>query len=364
MKKEDIFKAVGGIDDRLISESAPKKTKFKRQTPPRAMHWLTAAACLCIAAAVFFGYWLITPGRLQKIPLNADRYSGFGAGAHTVLVRDIEEYSTGNPWNSEMKIKRLPVYRNTQTLSYDDMLSAVRKTAEKTGAEIKSVTGESLPDSEWVVSENSLYAVRAETDIGQISAFATGSVSIVFSEPVEGEGTGKEAAEFFADKYSSVIGFKDPVVCIIKDYDVNGRESAEYRIYDGSGNELERVMSYNLESAYLNINGNGGLESIIINSVDGAKKLGNYPTISLEDAERLLVGGEYISDSADEVFGGTVTREKIKKVELVYSTDPMDGYFIPYYRFYVELDGSPADGFKNYGEFDVPAIKSEYIAKQ
>ena len=59
---------------------------------------------------------------------------------------------------------------------------------------------------------------------------------------------------------------------------------------------------------------------------------------------------------------GAFTREKIKKVELVYSIDPMDAYFAPYYRFYVELDRSPAAGFKCYGEFDVPAVNSKYIS--
>ena len=40
----------------------------------------------------------------------------------------------------------------------------------------------------------------------------------------------------------------------------------------------------------------------------------------------------------------------------------MDAYFAPYYRFYVELDRSPAAGFKCYGEFDVPAANSKYIS--
>lgn len=34
------------------------------------MRLMTAAACLCIVAAVFFGYWLISPARLQKISLG------------------------------------------------------------------------------------------------------------------------------------------------------------------------------------------------------------------------------------------------------------------------------------------------------
>ena len=261
-----------------------------------------------------------------------------------------------------MKLKRLPVYKNTQSLSYDELLSTVRKTAEKSGAQIKSVTQENLPECEWVVSENSLYAVRAETDIGLISAFATGGVSINFSEPVAGNGTGRDAAGYFIEKYSSVIGFKNPVLCVTSDYDINGGESAEYRVYDGSGGDLKRVKSYNFGSVFFDINENGGLESIRLSSVDGAKKLGDYPIISYKEAEKLLLGGEYISGSADGIENGAFTREKIKKVELVYSIDPMDAYFAPYYRFYVELDRSPAAGFKCYGEFDVPAVNSKYIS--
>lgn len=362
MKNKDIFDALGGVDDRFISEAAPKRTDFERQKPRSAVRWLTAAACLCIAAAVFLGYWLISPARLQKIPLNADGSSGLGAGAHEIIVRDMSEYITGNPWSADMNLKRLPVYKNTQLLSYDELLSTVRKTAEKSGAQIKSVTQENLPECEWVVSENSLYAVRAETDIGLVSAFATGGVSISFSEPAAGNGTGRDAAEYFIKKYSSVIGFKNPVLCVTSDYDINGTESAEYRVYDGSGGDLKRVKSYNFGSVFFDINENGGLESIRISSVDGAKRLGDYPIISYKEAEKLLLGGEYISGSADGIENGNITREKIKKVELVYSIDPMDAYFAPYYRFYVELDRSPAAGFKCYGEFDVPAVNSKYIS--
>ena len=340
MKKEDLLKAVGGADDRFIAEAAPKKINFKNRAPRYPMRLMTAAS----------------PARLQKISLGTVGFSGEGAGAHTPVVRDISEYTTGNPWSTEMKLKRLPVYKNTQSLSYDELLSTVRKTAEKSGAQIKSVTQENLPECEWVVSENSLYAVRAET------AFATGGVSINFSEPVAGNGTGRDAAGYFIEKYSSVIGFKNPVLCVTSDYDINGGESAEYRVYDGSGGDLKRVKSYNFGSVFFDINENGGLESIRISSVDGAKKLGDYPIISYKEAEKLLLGGEYISGSADGIENGVVTREKIKKVELVYSIDPMDAYFAPYYRFYVELDRSPAAGFKCYGEFDVPAVNSKYIS--
>lgn len=108
MKKEDLLKAVGGADDRFIAEAAPKKTNFKNRAPRYPMRLMTAAACLCIVAAVFFGYWLISPARLQKISLGTVGFSGEGAGAHTPVVRDISEYTTGNPWSAEMKLSVCP----------------------------------------------------------------------------------------------------------------------------------------------------------------------------------------------------------------------------------------------------------------
>lgn len=76
MKKEDLLKAVGGADDRFIAEAAPKKINFKNRAPRYPMRLMTAAACLCIVAAVFFGYWLISPARLQKISLGTVGFSG------------------------------------------------------------------------------------------------------------------------------------------------------------------------------------------------------------------------------------------------------------------------------------------------
>ena len=66
MKKEDLLKAVGGADDRFIAEAAPKKINFKNRAPRYPMRLMTAAACLCIVAAVFFGYWLISCKRYHS----------------------------------------------------------------------------------------------------------------------------------------------------------------------------------------------------------------------------------------------------------------------------------------------------------
>ena len=58
----------------------------------------------------------------------------------------------------------------------------------------------------------------------------------------------------------------------------------------------------------------------------------------------------------------------ISKVELVYRSGLREETFLPYYRFYVELqdaDGwkmTQSNGLKTYGAFYVPAIQDDYIS--
>jgi hypothetical protein len=55
--------------------------------------------------------------------------------------------------------------------------------------------------------------------------------------------------------------------------------------------------------------------------------------------------------------------EYVAKVELVYRTGGTEQYFMPYYRFYVELpDMERENGLKTYGAYYVPAVEGEYIS--
>ena len=54
----------------------------------------------------------------------------------------------------------------------------------------------------------------------------------------------------------------------------------------------------------------------------------------------------------------------IRKVELVYRTGVYDEYFMPYYRFYVELlvEAPAVDGMNHLAAYYVPAVAEEYLA--
>ena len=53
---------------------------------------------------------------------------------------------------------------------------------------------------------------------------------------------------------------------------------------------------------------------------------------------------------------------KLKKAELIYRTGEYEEYYMPYYRFYVELpEEERENGLKTYGAYYVPAVESSYI---
>ena len=92
---------------------------------------------------------------------------------------------------------------------------------------------------------------------------------------------------------------------------------------------------------------------------DYREKLGDYPIISSDEALELLGEGKYITSVAQYDFPGT---EYAGMVELVYRVTDLEEYYIPYYRFYVEIPEGAEDGKKLYGAYYVPAVRQEYIS--
>ena len=59
----------------------------------------------------------------------------------------------------------------------------------------------------------------------------------------------------------------------------------------------------------------------------------------------------------------TLTKEDtVAKVELVYRNGCNEKYFMPYYKFYVEVKSEvDKNGLKDFGVYYVPAVESQYI---
>ena len=107
------------------------------------------------------------------------------------------------------------------------------------------------------------------------------------------------------------------------------------------------------------------MRRIWIHQPDLSQKVGDYPIISVAEAKTLLKKGNYSTSSPYQLPG----MKHVKKVELVYLTDVFESYFMPYYKFYVELpeekgvtDSLRDTDMKTYGVYYVPAVESRYIS--
>ncbi len=90
-----------------------------------------------------------------------------------------------------------------------------------------------------------------------------------------------------------------------------------------------------------------------LDQTDLSQKMGNYPIITSKDAKNLLLNGNYITSVPYQLPG----EKFVAKTELIYRTGTNEKYFMPYYRFYVELPEEERDGLKTYGAYYVPAVE-------
>ena len=115
-------------------------------------------------------------------------------------------------------------------------------------------------------------------------------------------------------------------------------------------------MNYNFNLIEFDCNPDGELYRIEINRIVLSEKIANYPIVSVKEAKKLLKEGSYFTNVPYEI----TKMKHVKDVELVYRTGEMEEYFLPYYRFLVEL---PEDvkGMKSFGAYYVPAVEQKFI---
>ena len=168
------------------------------------------------------------------------------------------------------------------------------------------------------------------------------------------------AAEYLQREYKDFIGFDNPQVNIGGgDYDIYAQQKYSIEFFDASGNETEQIINYNFNRVAFYCDDEGKLCLARVYQPDLSMKVGDYPIIDLEQAKDLLAKGNYLTNVPYEMPG----LEYVEKVELIYRTGEQEEYFMPYYRFYVELPAEKHEnGLKTYGAYYVPAVNGNYIA--
>lgn len=397
MKSERILNAMGNIDDELIEAARPGTQAKKRG----GLKWAAAAACL--AAALVGGFALYNsrtaaPDRLDLPVLDITPKEGASAfGFEGYLAYDISELASANPWTEKMDLKTLPVFRNP--VDYDRagmpkapvseetmevMTDCLLEAAKRLGLENVQVTdnapsqdemdtvrekfasvGEEIPEGYFAPTE-----VMAQCDGVKLTVGADLGVRIDFDPAValpeeinftcnSSYEDAKAAAEYLLEQYRGLLGMEKPQVSLTGgDYTYSGEQMFGIEFFDAAGSKTDRILNYNFNSARFSCNDKGELWIVRLNQTDLSRKVGDYPIISVKEAQERLCAGNYITTVPEEMPGA----EHIAKVELIYRDSHYDQYLMPYFRFYVELPSMARDnGLKDFGAYYVPAVSGEFL---
>ena len=397
MKSERILNAMGNIDDELVEAAQPQARAKKRGW----IKWAAAAACLAAALIGGFALYGRTPAPdTSNLPvLDITAKEGANAfGFEGYMAYDISELTNANPWRENMDLKTLPVFRNP--VDYDragapvspvseEVMEAMKtrllEAAERLGLanvqvtdnapsqeEIDAVTekfasvGEKVPEGCFEPTE-----AVAEQDGVKLSVGADLAVRIDFDPTIalpEGYSFDysatyeelEEAGEYLLEQYRGLLDMEKPQVSVPGgDYTYDGQQLfGGVEFFDAAGDRTQQILNYNFNTARFSCNDAGELWLVRLNRPDLSQKVGDYPIISVKEARELLCAGNYTTTVPEEFPG----EAHIAKVELIYRDSRYDQYFMPWYRFYVEVPDMVRDnGLKTFGAYYVPAVPGELL---
>lgn len=377
MKKEKFVELLGNINENYIKEAETIE-------PTKKSVWLKwGAIAACLAIIVYAGVRLFPkdteiPRVLPDLPLISIENNGIsGMGFEGYLAHDISELVNANPWDDSLKIDTLPVYRNpltydkhypasSQDADPDKMQELLLEVADKLGIDTANATIEptffydnGLPPYDLEIKTDELTVEVDQT----LTAYVSFKPAIPFPEEYNYTYDASydeitAAAKYLKTKFSNLIILNNPQTNITGgDYDFDGRQTYNVEFFEGSENIIEQIVNYNFNRVEFYCY-NNEISGLRIYKPDLSEKVGDYPIITVDEAYKLLADGQYASSSPYELPG----LKYVKKVELIYLTDQYESYYMPYYRFYVELpEEHRAHGLTTYGAYYVPAVVGSYI---
>lgn len=357
MKNEKLLNAIGKIDDNLVQGAAPTEKSSGSKT---WLRWTAVAAS--IAVVVFAGVKLFSgggePAGFDELPMLSITEYADGMSFESVLAYDISEIVNDNPWAADAGISSLSVYENARLYSKENQIT--ESDVEDMEKLLLTIAGRLNMDIDGSEITRNIPEYTTE-DIAQ-GYFNSGSVS------AEADGIRIEvdlklnvSVTGLTEEHLELLPMEKPQTNTYGgDYDIYGERSpfGSY-LYDAAGDLAEQILSYNFYKLSFDYDEDGSLWRTHITLPDLSEKVGDYPIISVDEATELLVSGNYITTVPVEMPGG----EYVAKIELVYRTGHMEEYYMPYYRFYVEIPAEAQDnGLKTYGAYYVPAVEQQYIS--
>lgn len=310
-----------------------------------------------------------TNGSSARLPMLAISEEEGGYGCEAYWAYDISELENANPWNKEMKLSTLPVFKTAaDTLVTDAEFAEMEKFLKEIADKLE------LNSGTLNITENPS-ELSAESDGIKLKVDRTMLLTVTLDPAVALPqkydfsyyapfDSMKTAAEYLKEKYRTLFDGKKYALNLYGgDYDIYLRQHYYISFYCAEGDDTQKIINYNFNKIYFSPDDSGRLFFIRIDRANLSDKVGDYPIITVEKAEELLKAGKYVT-SMPHTFNGN---ENIAKVELIYRNAPWDKYYMPYYRFYVEtpyeeMGDMKKHGLKEYGAYYVPAVEERYIS--
>lgn len=353
---------------------AKKRTAWRK--------WGAMAACLAVLLGVGILFFPTSspdvpapvPAELPTLPVSMGPSLG-GYGYEGYYVRDISDLKNTSPSQISSLPDTLPVFRNVnggyplQAASEEykaKMLALCRSVAGRLGwdAENMTVVWDEHNDGLVPTTVTATGADGAEIEVDQ---FMTVTISYpnryrpLSDNVLRTYDDAYKLAEKLLAEYRGLMGFSAPQICITGgDYDIYGEQHYDISFVETDGTQTEELLEFFFHGAEFFCNEDGEPRLIHLRCTDLSDKVGDYPIITAQQAQEQLAAGHYITSCGWEMPGEAY----IRKVELVYRTGVYDEYFMPYYRFYVELleDAPAEDGMMHLAAYYVPAVVEEYLA--
>lgn len=412
MKREQISDALNLLDDELLSETDRMRNRSV-WLRPKYYRGIGAAACLILVAAagMQLHQWLHTgvdcPSEMivgisgdssentSPPVLSLMDWDWGGMGFEGYMAYDISELTSSNPWDASIPLETLPVFRNKLTVNedyllrggdFDRMEEVLKDVAERLGLDSESltITDDSPTEEERQKSIERFKLTGGEPPEGyydptrlmteadgveiEVSLGLTATITFEPAVPLpEGYNFAffasyadcQKTADWLLEQYAGLMDMEQPTTAIDGgDYNIYRQQRYQIAFYDASGSYLDQLLNYNFNQTVFYCGDDGMLLAARIYQPDLSEKVGDYPIMTVDEAAQQLKDSNCISSVPSDV----IPSDEPSKVELVYRTGEREGYFLPYYRFYVELPSMEGgDGLKTYGAFYVPAIEPEYL---
>jgi len=314
------------------------------------------------------------------ITVNIESIADMGQDIY--YLYDISELVNNNPWNEDLGTS-LPVFKNP--LKFDENNRVTNPELEKMKklllieiAKKLNIDTDTMEIEDYTDGTNPEHNIEifSETSDYEISVGADMTIKVILKNPIpipeeynlDLFATYDETvklASYLKDTYLT----DENIITNISggDYDYDLRQKYQISFYLSANDIMDTITNYNFNRLKFLITEEGNaIEGFTLRNVN-APLLNDRnlilitPTITKEKAIEKLKSGDCYTTNPSEEFPG---EEFIAKMEIVYNTDSSSNYYLPFYKFYVELpyDGEYHNGaaIKKYVSYYVFALKTDY----